>query len=259
MSARMPQLLHPMRRLRVVAFAAVAMLVALPVYAGEVKVAVAANFTDAAREIGALFEKATGDRALFSFGSTGQLYTQITQDAPFEVFLAADRARPGKAVDEGLAVTGSRFTYATGRIVLFSREKGRVTGPETLKQGDFARIAIANPVTAPYGAASVEAMTALGVYEALRDGIVQGSNIAQTFQFVETGNAEIGFVALSQIAGHDDGSRWLVPQELHSVIAQDAVLLKRGAENPVAAAFLVFLKGSEARAVKEKYGYGAGD
>jgi len=227
--------------------------------AGEAKVAVAANFTNAAKEIAALFETSTSDKAVFSFGSTGQLYTQISQGAPFEVFLAADQERPKKAVADDLAVPGTLFTYATGKIVLYSREPGVVNGEAILKTAAFNKIAIANPVTAPYGAAAVQAMKALGVYDALSAKFVQGNNIAQSFQFVDSGNAAVGFVALSQIALHDKGSRWIVPETLYSPIAQDAVLLKRGAENPVARAFLAFLKGPEARAVKEKYGYGSGD
>jgi len=227
--------------------------------AGEVKVAVAANFTNAAKEIGALFEKASGDKVVFSFGSTGQLYTQISQGAPFEVFLAADQARPKKAVAETLAVADSLFTYATGKIVLYSREASVVKGESTLKHAAFNKIAIANPVTAPYGTAAVQAMKALGVYDALSARIVQGTNIAQTYQFVASGNAAVGFVALSQIALHDKGSRWIVPDTLYAPIAQDAVLVKRGAANKTARAFLAFLKGPDARKVKEKYGYGSGD
>lgn len=227
--------------------------------AGETKVAVAANFTDAAREIGVLFEKATSHKAVFSYGSTGQFFNQISQGAPFEVFLAADQATPKKAADDGYAVADSRFTYATGKIVLFSKEKRVVTGEATLKAGTFAKIAIANPATAPYGAAAVQAMKALGVYDALSPKIVQGNNIAQAYQFVDTGNAEVGFVALSQVARHDDGSRWIVPAALYAPIAQDAVLLKRGAGNEAARAFLSFLKGPEARKVIEKYGYGTGE
>jgi molybdate transport system substrate-binding protein len=234
-------------------------LTALGVQAGEVKVAVAANFTDAAKEIGALFAASSGHKAVFSFGSTGQLYTQISQAAPFEVFLSADQTRPKKAVDEGLAVAGSLFTYATGRIVLFSKDKGVVTDETTLKGGKFAKIAIANPATAPYGAAAVQTMKTLGVYDALSAKIVQGNNIAQTYQFVDTGNAEVGFIARSQVALHDKGSRWIVPESLYATIAQDAVLLKRGADNPAALSFVAFLKGAEARKVKEKYGYGPGD
>ncbi len=232
---------------------------AVPAHAADTKIAVAANFIGAAKEIGRLFERRTGHRAVFSFGSTGQLYTQITQGAPYEVFLAADRVRPERAIAAGHAVKGSRFTYATGRIALFSMDKSLVKGGESLARGGFAKIAIANPVTAPYGAAAVETMKALGVYARLRPKIVQGNNIAQTYQFVESGAAEVGFVALSLIAHHDKGSRWIVPARLHTAIRQDAVVLERGRRNEAALAFIGFLKGEEARAVKEKYGYGAGE
>ncbi len=225
--------------------------------AGEVKVAVAANFTEAAKEIGALFEKSSGHKAVFSFGATGQLFTQISQDAPFEVFLSADQTTAKKAADDGFALEDSRFTYATGKIVLFSKDKDLVKGEATLKDGKFTKIAIANPATAPYGAAAVEAMKALGVYDSLSAKIVQGQNISQTYQFVETSNAELGFVALSQVIGKGDGSRWVVPANLYTVIAQDAVLLKKGAENEAARAFLAFLKGPESLAVKDKFGYGS--
>jgi len=224
--------------------------------AKEAKVAVAANFTEPSKEIAAAFEKAKGQKIVLSFGSTGQLYAQITQAAPFEVFLAADQKTPKKAIDEGHAAADSRFTYAVGKLVLFSKAKGLVTDETTLKDGKFQKIAIANPVTAPYGTAAVATMKALGVYDALSSKIVQGNNIAQTFQFVDSGNAEIGFVALSQVIKSDAGSRWIVPGKFHDVIAQDAVLLKTGAENPTAREFLAFLKGPEARAVIEKYGYG---
>jgi molybdate transport system substrate-binding protein len=227
--------------------------------AGEFNAAVAANFASAAQEIGASFEARTGHKAVFSFGSTGQLFTQIVHGAPFDVFLAADRERPKEAIKDGLAVAGTRFTYATGRIALFSKDRTLVKGESTLKGGDFSKIAVANPVTAPYGAAAVEVMKALGVYERHRGKIVQGNNIAQAYQFVETGNAELGFVSLSQIAGMDEGSRWIVPASLYALIAQDAVLLEHGAANEAAGAFLSFLQGSEARAIKEKYGYGSAD
>jgi len=247
------------RSLIAAALAAGVPALATPTWAGEVRVAVAANFTAAAKEIAAQFSKRSGDTVVLSFGSTGQLYAQIKQGAPFEVFLAADRARPQKAVDEGLGVAGSLFTYATGRIVLYSRDPNRVRGPETLRQGRFARIAIANPVTAPYGAAAIEAMRALGVLAALKAKLVRGNNIAQTYQFVATGNAELGFVALSQVAGHRKGSRWIVPDRLYAPIAQGGVLLKQGAANPAARRFIAYLRGPEAREIKRKYGYGAGE
>ncbi len=226
------------------------------VRAAEVKVAVAANFTDAVKEIGALFEKATGHKAVFSFGPTGGLYNQITQAAPFEVFLSADQGTPVKAVKEGHGVEGSAFTYATGKLVLFSKTDGLTLGEQTLKDGKFAKIAIANPKTAPYGTAAVEVMQKLGVFDALKEKIVEGNNIAQTFQFVDTANAEVGFVAFAQVALKPGGSRWVVPANMHKTIAQDAVLLKTGANNEAAKAFLTFLKGPEARKVIEKYGYG---
>ena len=227
-----------------------------PASAVEINVAVAANFTEAAKEIAAAFERKTGNKVLLSFGSSGQFYTQITQDAPFQVFLSADQERPEKAVAEGLAVPDSRFTYAVGKLVLWSRDPKVVTGPDTLKQGAFSKIAIANPTAAPYGAAAIETMKALNVYDTLQPKIVQGNNIAQTFQFIDTGNAELGFVALSQVVDRSEGSRWLVSANLYAPIKQDAVLLKKGAGNEAAKAFLAFLKGPEAAAVEAKFGYG---
>lgn len=238
--------------------AAVALLglLSLPAQADQTNVAVAANFTDAAKDIAGLFAKQTGHEAVLSFGSTGQLYTQVTQGAPFEVFLSADDVRTGTAIDEGFGVAGTDFTYAIGKIVLWSANADLVKGEETLKAGAFDKIAVANPETAPYGAAAVEAMKALGVYDALSAKIVQGNNIAQTYQFVETGNAELGFVALSQVAASDAGSRWVVPGEFYEPIAQNVVLLKTGENNAAARAFIDFLKGPSAAAVIEKYGYG---
>ncbi len=227
--------------------------------AGQVNVAVAANFTVPAKQIAAAFEKAHGHKVVLSFGATGQFYAQITQGAPFDVLLAADSTTPAKAVAEGFGVEHSAFTFAVGRLVLYSRSAGLVDGEATLKAGRFAKIAIANPATAPYGAAAVEAMKSLGVEAALRDRIVQGNNIGQTFQFVASGNAEIGFVASSQVALHDEGSRWVVPERLHQPIAQDAVLLAHGRSNPTARAFMAFLKGPEARAVIVRFGYGLAD
>jgi molybdate transport system substrate-binding protein len=227
--------------------------------AATVTVAVAANFTDTANELGALFEKGGADKVVFSFGSTGQLYTQISQAAPFDAFLSADQERPKKAIDAGYAVPGSQFTYATGKLILYSTNPTLVTGADTLKRPAFAKIAIANPATAPYGAAAVETMKALGVYEALTPKLVQGENITQTYQFVDTGNAQLGFVALSQVVTRKDGSRWAVPEKLYTPIRQDAVLLKHGENNKAARAFMDFLKGPQARAVIAKFGYGPGD
>lgn len=227
--------------------------------AGEVHVAVAANFTEPAKEIAAAFREKTGHDAVLSFGATGQLYAQITQDAPFGVFLSADAERPQQAIDEGLAEKGSRFTYAVGRLVLWSRDASRKASEDALREGDFQKLAIANPQAAPYGAAAVEVLRSLGVLAAVESRLVQGNNITQTFQFVDTGNAEFGFVAAAQLAGRSDGSRWLVPEHLHRPIRQDAVLLRKAAGNEAAAAFVAFLKGPEARAIIERYGYGTGD
>ena len=243
--------------MKAILLAAVAMVSAVSAaQAEETNVAVAANFTAAAQEIAELFHEETGHTAVLSFGSTGQLYTQIAQDAPFTVFLAADDARPRKAVEEGLAVEGTQFTYAVGGLVLFSRDADRVTGEETLRTADFERLAIANPTTAPYGAAAVQTMRALGVYDMLEPRIVQGNNIAQALQFVATGNAELGFVAMAQVIDTSEGSRWIVPEHLHEPIRQDAVLLTRGAEDEAAKAFLDFLMGPEAGEVIARYGYG---
>jgi molybdate transport system substrate-binding protein len=227
-----------------------------PALAAETNVAVAANFTEAAQEIAQAFKDRTGHEAILSFGSTGQLYTQITQGAPFEVLLAADVERPARAVDEGFAVAGSQFTYAIGKLVLWSKDPDLVQGEGTLNRGEFTKIAIANPTTAPYGAAAVQAMQALGVYDRLAPRIVQGNNISQTFQFVETGNAELGFVALSQVVNETEGSRWDVTGSLYDPIRQDAVLLQEGADSEAAKAFLEFLQGPEAAPIIAKFGYG---
>jgi molybdate transport system substrate-binding protein len=220
-----------------------------------VRAAVAANFTAAAREIADAFEDATGDTALLSFGSTGQLYAQIVQGAPFEVFLAADRERPAMAEREGHAVPGSRRTYAVGRLVLFSAEPGRISGPEALRDPQLQRIALANPDLAPYGRAAFEAARALGVESILRERQVIGTNVSQAHQFVRTGNAEVGFLALSQVARTSGGSRWLVPEDLHAPIRQQAVLLAAGRDNPAAARFLDFLATPAARAILDRHGY----
>lgn len=227
------------------------------VSAAEVKVAVAANFTEPAREIAARFKARTGHDAVLAFGSSGQFYVQIANGAPFEVFLSADAERPQKAEAEGLAIAGSRFTYAVGRLVLFSRTPGLVDGRgAVLRGGRFQRLAIADPRTAPYGVAAIETLQRLGLAETLAPKLVQGTSITQAWQFVDTGAAELGFVALSQVAAVKGGSRWIVPEAEHTPIAQQAVLLKAGAANPAARAFLAFLRGPEAKAVIRGYGYG---
>lgn len=228
----------------------------VPAFGAETKVAVAANFTEPAKAIAARFKARTGHDAVLSFGSSGQFYAQIANGAPFEVLLSADRERPEKAEAEGLGVAGSRFTYAVGRLVLYSKTPGLVDGRGgVLKGGRFAKIAIADPKTAPYGVAAVETMRKLGVYEALRPRLVQGASITQAYQFVDTGAAELGFVALSQVATVKGGSRWVVPAADHTPMDQQAVLLKAGASSAAARAFMAFLKGPEAKAIIRKYGY----
>jgi molybdate transport system substrate-binding protein len=239
-----------------VAFAGLLTSLAASAKADQTRVAVAANFTAPAKEIAALFKQKTGHDAVLIFGASGAFYTQITHDAPFQVFLSADAERPKSAIDAGYAVPGSLFTYAIGRLVLWSKVVDVTNGEEALKAGGFAKLSIANPNAAPYGVAAIETMKALGVYDALKPKIVQGNSIAQAFQFVDTKNAEVGFVALSQLADMTMGTRWLAPQNLYAPIRQDAVLLRKGERDAASIAFLGFLKGPEARAIIEKFGYG---
>lgn len=239
-----------------VALASVLTLIATPLPAAETQVAVAANFTEPAKEIAAAFQKATGDTAVLSFGSSGTFYTQISHGAPFEIFLSADADRPKKAEQDGLAVPGSRFTYAIGRLVLYSATPGLVdkTGA-VLKTGTFAHLAIADPTAAPYGLAAMQTIAKLGLGAALTPRIVKGSSITQAYQFVATGAAELGFIAQSQVIAVPGGSRWLVPARLHEPIDQQAILLRIGTGNPAAAAFVKFLKGPQAVAIIKRYGY----
>ncbi len=228
-------------------------------FAEEVQVAVAANFTAPMKAIAADFEKATGHKAVLSFGSTGKFYSQITNGAPFEVFLAADDETPIRLENENSIVAGSRFTYAIGKLVLWSAKPDFVdTKGEILQKGSFDHIALANPKLAPYGAAAVEAMNKLGVQEKLQAKFVQGDSIGQAFSFVSTGNAELGFVALSQV--HEDGkiksgSAWIVPARLHNPIRQDAVLLNKGKNNKAASALIDYLKSEPAKTVIRSFGY----
>jgi molybdate transport system substrate-binding protein len=231
---------------------------AAPARAAETQVAVAANFTEPAKEIAAAFKAATGHTATLTFGSSGQFYTQISHGAPFEVLLSADAERPQQAEREGLGVAGSRFTYAVGALVLYSKTPGLVDGRGAVlgKPSAFHKLAIAEPAAAPYGAAAVETMRKLKVYDALKPKIVTGNNIAQAYQFVDTGAAELGFVALSQVVGVSGGSRWVVPEADHAPIDQQAILLNTGKDSAAAKAFLAFLKGRQAAAIIKKYGYG---
>jgi molybdate transport system substrate-binding protein len=229
-------------------------------HAGEVQVAVAANFAGPFKKIAADFAADTGHTTVVVTGSTGKFYTQIKAGAPFEVLLAADDETPRKLVAEGLAVAGQQFTYAKGTLVLWSRQAGLVDDQgAVLGKGRFEHLAVANPKLAPYGAAALQALQAMKVLEAVQPKIVQGENIGQAFQFVSTGNAELGFVALSQVAPPDrpfEGSMWVVPATHYSPILQDAVLLSSGRSNPAAAALLTYLRGDKAKAVIRSFGYG---
>ena len=232
---------------------ALAGLALTPAHAESVSVAVAANFTKVAEELAPLFEAATGHHVIYSFGATGQLYNQITQGAPFEVFLSADDTRPAQAVTEGFGVEGSVFTYAIGALALYSTSIDLANGRAVLEAGAFDKVAIADPATAPYGRVAQQAIAALGLTEAITPKLVTGENISQTLQFTESGNAELGFVAASQVVGKT--GVWVVPAELYEPIRQDAVLLKTGQANPAASAFLDFLRSETALAVIEASGY----
>jgi molybdate transport system substrate-binding protein len=235
------------------------LLVSASALADEVQVAVAANFTAPMKLIAAEFEKETGHQAVLSFGATGKLYAQIMNGAPFDIFLAADDERPAKLEKEGAAVAGSRFTYATGRLVLWSPKPGTVDEQgEVLRTGNFKHLAIAAPKLAPYGAAAMETLTRLGLLASLEPKLVQGESIGQTLSFISTGNAELGFVALSQVVEGGKittGSGWIVPTKLHSPIRQDAVLLKRASKHKAALLLLSFLKTDKAKAVIRSFGY----
>lgn len=237
-------------------FGAVLALAATPALAADTQVAVAANFTEPAKAIAVAFKARTGHTATLSFGASGQFYTQIAHGAPYEVFLSADAERPLKAEKEGLGVPGARFTYAVGRLVLYSKTPGLVDAKGAVLGSDrFEKLAIADPTAAPYGEAAVETMRKLKVYDALAPKIVKGASIAQAYQYVATGNAELGFVALSQVIDEPGGSRWLVPAADHAQIQQQAVLLRTGEKNPAAKAFMSFLKSPAAVAIIKRYGY----
>jgi len=228
-------------------------------HADEVQVAVAANFTAPMQKIAAEFEKDTGHKAQLAFGSTGKFYAQIRNGAPFEILLAADDTTPEKLEKEGAGIAGSRFTYAIGKLVLWSSKAGFVDDKgEVLKKGDFKHVSIANPKLAPYGQAAIETLTALKLLDVIQPKFVQGENISQAHQFVATGNAELGFVALSQVMKDrkiSEGSGWIVPPELHQPIRQDAVLLTNGKGKPSAEAMMKYLTGDKARSVITSFGY----
>lgn len=240
----------------VIAFAT---LSASSVFADEVQVAVAANFTAPIQAIARDFEKDTGHKLVASFGATGQFYTQIKNGAPFEVFLAADDTTPAKLESENEVVKGSRFTYAVGTLALWSAKDGYVDDKgEVLKKNEYQHLSIANPKAAPYGLAATQVLDKLGLTNATKAKIVEGQSIAQAYQFVQTGNAELGFVALSQVYKDGkltSGSAWIVPADLHEPIKQDAVILNKGKDNAAAKALIEYLKGPKAAAVIKSYGY----
>ena len=227
--------------------------------AAEVSVAVAANFTAPMNAIAAEFAKDTGHIAKPAFGATGKFYAQIKNGAPFQMLLSADDETPAKLAQEGLADAASRFTYAVGTLVLWSAKPGVVnSNAEVLKKNQFNKLALANPKLAPYGKAAVEVLTGMGLLESITPKFVLGENIAQTYQFAMTGNAELGFVALSQVMKEGkvgSGSAWIVPGKLHTPIRQDAVILSAGKGNPAAEALVKYLKSDKVKAIIKAYGY----
>lgn len=227
--------------------------------AAKVSVAVAANFTAPMKVIAQAFEHETGHKAVLSFGATGQLYAQIRNGAPFSILLAADELTPAKIEKESLGVAGTRVTYAIGQLVLWSKNPERVDEHgEILKKGTFTKLAIANPKLAPYGSAAIEVLNHLGVMSQTKPKIVEGANIAQTFQFVFSENADLGFIAFSQVYENGkikQGSGWLVPASLHSPIKQDAILLNPGRDNPAALALMKYLQSDAAKRVIQSFGY----
>lgn len=232
-------------------------LLSCSVCAEEVQVAVAANFSAPMQTIAAQFEQQSGHKVLLSFGATGKFYAQIKNAAPFDILLAADQATPSRLTLE--AVSGTQFTYAVGALVLWSATPNLID-PQggVLQHGSFNHLAIASPIAAPYGLAALQTLKGLHLYEALVPKLVEGESIGQAYAFVATGNAELGFVALSQVwdgNGFRSGSGWIVPEDLHTPLRQDAVLLRHGEKNPAALALMNYLKSEAARSVMRRYGY----
>lgn len=237
-----------------------AALVLPAAHADEVAVAVAANFTAPMQKIAVQFEQDTGHKAVLSFGATGKFYAQIANGAPFGVLLAADDTTPEKIGKEGLGDGATRFTYAIGQLVLWSKQAGYVDAEgKVLAKNDWKHIAIANPKLAPYGLAAMQTLDKLGLTAQVQPRMVQGENIAQTYQFAASGNAPLGFVALSQVMEGGklrEGSAWIVPASMHEPIRQDAIVLKAAQGNAAAAALMQYLRGDKARAIIQSYGYG---
>ncbi|WP_066254181.1 molybdate ABC transporter substrate-binding protein [Hydrogenophaga flava] len=227
--------------------------------AAEAQVAVAANFAEPIKAVAAVLQKTTGHTLKISTGASGAFYTQIRNGAPFDVFLSADNERPEMLEKDGLAQPGTRFTYATGKLVPWSVKPGRVDGQgAVLKAADLGKVAFANPKTAPYGAAAVQVLDKLGLKDAVAPKLVQGESIGQTFNFVKTGNADVGFVAMSQVLEGGqlkEGSMWVIPQASYDPIRQDAVLLKKGADNEAAKALLQLLQSPNVKDLIRSYGY----
>ena len=227
--------------------------------AAEVSVAVAANFTAPMQAIARAFEQDTGHKAVLAFGSTGSFYAQIKNGAPFHILLSADDTTPARIESEGLGAPQSRFTYATGKLVLWSKQPGLVDNKgDVLRSGTFQRLAIADPKLSPYGAAALETLAKTGQLQSVQPKLVQGKNISQAKQFVATGNAPLGFVALSQVFADGrlkEGSAWVVPTSMHRPIQQDAVLLNAGKDQPAAAALLSFLRSETAKGIIRSFGY----
>lgn len=244
---------------KVIVQIAFACSIAIQADAAEVHVAVAANFTAPMQKIAAAFTQDTGHTVVLSFGATGSLYAQIVNGAPYQMLLSADRKTPARLEEEALGLSGTRFTYAVGKLALWSKQPGLVDQEgEVLRTGHFEKIALANPALAPYGAAAVETLTHLGVLEQLQPKFVQGESISQAYQFVATGNAPLGFVALSQIYENGrltEGSAWIVPASLHALIEQDAVILANGKDNPAATSFAAFLQSEKAISIICSFGY----
>lgn len=230
-----------------------------PVAAGEVNAAVAANFAVPMEQIVALFQKESGNTVKLSYGSSGKFYSQIKEGAPFDVFLAADEKNPKLLEQEGLSVANSRFVYALGKLVLWSAKPGFVDDKgAVLRKVNYNKVAIADPKLAPYGLAAKETLESLGLWSTVQSKLVTGESIAQTYQFAATGNAELAFIALSQITKDGkvaEGSWWLVPSHMYSPIRQSAVLLSGAKDKAAAQAFLAFLKGEKAVAIIRSFGY----
>ena len=249
-----------MRRFSLQFMQAVLLLILAPVscLAEQALVAVASNFSAPARAIVSAFERETGHSVRLSQGSSGKLYAQILNGAPFDLFLSADSEKPTLLIEAGLAVEDSKRTYAFGALALWASKEGVLINAETLRAGNFFRLAQANPRLAPYGLAAQQVIDRLALTDALAEKQVTGENISQAYQFVTTGNAELGFVALSQVMNRDGpirGSLWRVPQELYDPIAQDAVLLNRGLNNIAAQEFMRFMMSAEANGILANYGY----